>query len=408
MRIIKWVSLGLGALIALLVLAALLIIWFVDPNRFKPRIEAAVTGATGREFVLIGDIELGFFPSLALRSGAGTFANAPGFGAEPMASWDSAQLGAKLLPLLRGELAADRVRIDGLELRLVRHADGHSNWESLTDRPAATTGGDDQPPRIDGVQLRDATISIVDHAVVDQAPPRRVLVEKFHFTTDEIAPDKPFTDTRLSGVLHMDGFAAAGVPFALTLPRLLLGKDASSVAVESFEIEFGALEAEGAVHATMGDLITARGSIESETFDLRELLSQIGIEPPRTTDASVLGAVKFTVPWRYDSGGITLAPLALVLDDTHLAGDVTLHADADAGAPTSGRFALRGDFLDISRYLPPADPASEPFVLPVAALKALKFHGTLELERARLGDVDMKGVTLRLVLDEQGLRGEPE
>ena len=60
--------------------------------------------------------------------------------------------------------------------------------------------------------------------------------------------------------------------------------------------------------------------------------------------------------------------------------------------------------LNISRYIPPTDPASEPFVLPTAMLKALLFRGSVELERATLDDIDMKGVTLRLLLDEKGLR----
>ena len=46
-------------------------------------------------------------------------------------------------------------------------------------------------------------------------------------------------------------------------------------------------------------------------------------------------------------------------------------------------------------------------MLPTATLKALKFRGEIELEQATLDDIVMKGVTLRLVLDEQGLRSEP-
>ncbi len=80
MRLIKWVSLGLGALVALVVLGVLVIVWLVDPNSFKSNIEAAVRDNTGREFTLVGDIELGFFPWLALRTGEGSFGNAPGFG----------------------------------------------------------------------------------------------------------------------------------------------------------------------------------------------------------------------------------------------------------------------------------------------------------------------------------------
>ena len=40
-------------------------------------------------------------------------------------------------------------------------------------------------------------------------------------------------------------------------------------------------------------------------------------------------------------------------------------------------------------------------------LKSLKFRGVIELEQATLDDIVMKGVTLRLLLDEQGLRSQP-
>jgi len=94
--------------------------------------------------------------------------------------------------------------------------------------------------------------------------------------------------------------------------------------------------------------------------------------------------------------------LSFTIDDTHFTG--TFHRTS--GADPVGEFALHGDALDLARYIPPSDPASEPFVLPTATLKALKFRGQLELDAATLDDTSMKGVTLRLLLDEQGLRSE--
>ena len=93
-------------------------------------------------------------------------------------------------------------------------------------------------------------------------------------------------------------------------------------------------------------------------------------------------------------------PLVLGVDDTRFTGNFR----RAAGDDPVGEFTLRGDQLDIARYIPPTDPESEPFVLPTAALRALKFRGLLELEEAKYEDIVMKGVTLRLLLDEQGLR----
>ena len=395
-RLLKWIALGLGALIALALIAILVIVWVVDPNTFKPRIEAAVRDATGRDFALSGDIDLGFFHWLALRTGEVRFGNAPGFGSEPMVSWKRAQLGARLLPLLRGELVADRVILEGADVRLVRRADGAANWEGI--------GGNSEPKdpnaepmelRIGGIEIRDSRVSFVD-----EAAPRRVEVAALNLSTDGIELGEPFTDTEVSGVLHMDGFAAAGVPFELDVPSAALPADFSAMDMPEFSVKFGGFQAEGGVQGALGEKPKLAGKIESNEFDPRALLAAVGVEAPKTTDAKALGKLKFAANWQLDAGAVAVEPFTLALDETQFTG----HFRRAAGDDPVGEFALRGDTLDIARYIPPPDPNSEPFVLPTAMLKQLRFRGVVELEQATLDDVSMKGVTLRLLLDEQGLR----
>jgi AsmA protein len=396
-RLLKWVSLGLGAIVALAVLGVLVLVWFVDPNSFKSNIESAVRDATGRELTLVGDIELKFFPWLALRTGEGRFANPPGFGSEAMATWKSAQLGARLLPLLRGELVADRVVLRGADLRLVRLADGTANWEGLGGtQPAAPEARSEAAElRIDGVRIEDSRLSFED-----QAASRSVEVTGLNLTTDEIAPGEPLTDTEIAGRLHMAGFAPAGVPFRVEVPKVTAPRDFSSVQVGAFEVEFGEFIAEGEVGGTLGEQARLAGRIQTNAFNPRSLLTSVGVAAPRTTDPKALAMLRFSGTWRFDAGAIALEPFELALDDTTFSGAFR----RGAGPLAIGDFTLRGDSLDIARYVPPPDPASEPFVLPTALLQALRFRGTVELAEAAFGDVDMKGVVLRLLLDEQGLR----
>ena len=402
MRVLKWVSLGLGSLITLVVIGVLVVVWLVDPNRFKPRIEAAVKDATGRELTLVGDIELGFFPWLALRTGEGRFGNAPGFDG-PMVTWRQAQLGAKLFPLLRGELVADRVHLTGVDLRLARHADGSANWEGIGSRqPAAPRSAEEQPGKtqfsIDGVEIDDGRISFVD-----ETAPRKVEVTAFHFETDEISPGHPFTDTEIAGTLHMDGFAPAGVPFKLAVPSAELSQDFSSVAVEAFDATFGALELEGGVQGTLGAAPRLAGRVETNEFDPRALLAAVGVAAPKTTDPQALGVVALKGDWKFDAGAIAIEPFSLRVDETRFTGKFRRAAGDDPVAT----FELTGDTLDIARYVPPTDPDSPPFKLPTEMLKALEFGGTLTLGEATYGDTKLKGVTLRLQLDEQGLHQPP-
>lgn len=387
----------------LVLLGVAVLVWVVDPNSFKPRIESMVRDATGREFALVGAIDLSFFPWLALRTGEGRFGNPPGFPGEPLARWRGAQLGVRLLPLLRDELVVDKVRLEGADVYLLRKADGTANWQGIVGAEPAPRAGAPEPRTrrltIDGIELRDSRLTFVD-----ESAPSRIRVEKLDFSTGEVAPDEPFTGTELAGVLHMDGFAPAGAPFRFAAPTIALTEDYSQLDIGKFELEFAGFEAEGAVRGEFGETLALAGSLQSNAFDLRALLTTVGIEAPKTTDPKALSQVQLSGTWSLDGNGMRIDPLSMRLDDTRFSGNF----QRGAGEDPLGEFTLRGDALDISRYIPPEDPASEPFVLPAAALKALKFRGLLELEQATMDDIVMNGVSLRLLLDEDGLRSPPQ
>ncbi|HYJ39629.1 MAG TPA: AsmA family protein [Steroidobacteraceae bacterium] len=399
MRPLKWVSLGLGALVALVVLGVLVVVWLVDPNSFKSQIEAAVRDRTGREFTLVGDIELGFFPWLSLRTGEGKFGSPADFGPEPLVSWKSAKLGVKLLPLLSGDVIADRIFLSGADLRLVRRADGSANWLGLGGAQPADPNATSTQLNVDGLEIENSHLLFIDESI-----PRRVEITGFNLSTDEISLGQPFTDTEIAGVLHMGGFVAEGVPFRLEVPKVVVPEDFASVDAERFSIAFGGFEATGGVHGTLGEHPKLAGQVTAKPFDARALLAAVGIEAPKTTDPKALGKIGFSGAWAFDDGAIRVDPLSFDLDDTHFAGSFSRTAGNDA----LGEFALSGSSIDIARYIPPSDPASEPFVLPTAELKALRFRGAIHLEQATLDDIDMKDVTLRLLLDEQGLRSSPK
>jgi AsmA protein len=397
-RYLKWTAWGLAGLIVLGFLALAVIVWVVDPNAFKPRIEAMVKDTTGRDFALVGDIDLEFFPWLALGTGEGRFGNPPGFPDEPMAAWKRANLGVRLVPLLRGELRIDRIRLVGADLRLTRREDGKGNWEGLGGDEPADPNVPGRHITIDGLELDESRLLFVD-----EAAGRRIEINALRVNTGAIAPDQPFTDTAIDGVLHMPGFAPEGVSFHIGSPGIALTRDYSRLDVEEFELKFAALEASGAVAGELAEPMKLSGNLATNTFDPRAVLAAVGIEAPKTTDPKALGQVQLSATWKLDAGAIGIEPVTFRLDDTNFSG----RFQRGAGEDPVGDFELRGDVLNISRYIPPTDPASEPFVLPTADLRALKFRGVIELEQATYDDIDMRGVTLRLLLDEQGLRSQP-
>lgn len=158
-----------GILLLLLIVAAIALPLIVDPNDYKPRIEAAVEDATGRQLDIPGNIELTVFPWLGVELGAVRLGNAAGFGDESFAAIEGVQVRVKLLPLLAGNLEVGKVVIEEPVIRLARNAEGVTNWDDLAGEGAADAPAEaeaEAPPEfsVDGLEIRNAQIFYSDAA----------------------------------------------------------------------------------------------------------------------------------------------------------------------------------------------------------------------------------------------------
>jgi AsmA protein len=199
MKVVKIFLVGAAAIVALLVVAAVVIAWLFDPNDYKGYLTAWAEERTGRSLDIEDDLELSFFPWLAVETGGITVGNAPGFGQRPFAMIDRASARVRLVPLLRREIDIGTVRLDGLELELARDAEGRGNWEDLFGSSDAEP--ETAPPQpagsainnldVEGVELRGARIVWRE----DGDEPRYV-VSELSLSTGSISPSRP-TDLEL-------------------------------------------------------------------------------------------------------------------------------------------------------------------------------------------------------------------
>jgi AsmA protein len=192
MRALRIVGIVIGCIVVVLIAAAIALWLIVNPNDYKGRIEAALQTSTGRNLTLTGNIHLAIFPSLALELGPASLGNPPGFSSsQPLASLQRVSLGVHVLPLLHHQLEVGRVEIDGLDLRLLKNAQGQGNWampagkttpppvqESGTQASQMTLGG------IAAVVIKNSRISYQD-MVADQ-----VSVNIGHVATGVAVPIK--------------------------------------------------------------------------------------------------------------------------------------------------------------------------------------------------------------------------
>jgi AsmA protein len=136
---------AIGALVALIVVAAVMFAVTFDPNDYKDDVSEGVGEATGRDLVIEGDISLSFFPWLAIEIGRTELGNAPGFDDTPFASFESARLSVQILPLLlRREIVVGTAALGSLRVNLQVNEQGKANWEDFGEASAAD---DERRPR---------------------------------------------------------------------------------------------------------------------------------------------------------------------------------------------------------------------------------------------------------------------
>jgi AsmA protein len=434
-RATRWILIGLGAVAALVAAGLWLLTALVDAGRFRPQIQAAVQSATGRALQIDGDVSLDLFPWLAISVSDAALANPPGFSSPELVRWRELSLGARLRPLLQGELELSRIRLTGAQLVLERRADGVANWQGLGESAAPAAEAEQRRTvlrSLAGIELRESSVTYIDQAAGTQ-----VALSDLAVTLPRWAPGEPLP-VQASGGIALDprprwpfalsttmtfragATALADLSLALTLKTQAAAKGvATSWKAESVELIHEPLVVRGAPllvklgtgennlsirdwrYVAGGAQSAAAATVQLQLAALRRTLLDAGITPPYTSDPDALGPLRVATTLRLTDGLWQLEPLEVKLDATTLRGRVAQDA---AGVV---EVTLAGDQMALGRYLEPDDAPTPPFVFPTAALRALEARATVTLERATLGDAELEGVTLRLVHDAAGLRRAP-
>ncbi|NNL57349.1 MAG: AsmA family protein [Pseudomonadales bacterium] len=173
-RLIKFPLLLLALLLALLLLAAIAVTTLVDPNQFKPLLADQVKQATSLELQVDGDLGWQFFPKLGISIGQTELHTGKSYDGDTLfAKLGAFNVGVGWRGLIRGQLQADRLTIDGLQLRLVTDKRNHSNWkdvEAAAPAKAKEAPAAKQPSRSEpslSFELAQLTLHNIDVSLVD-------------------------------------------------------------------------------------------------------------------------------------------------------------------------------------------------------------------------------------------------
>ena len=275
MRILKYVLLGLGALV---LLAGGLIAYVAatfDPNQYKPQLVQAVKDRTQRTLRIDGDITLSFWPSIGARIGKASLSERAS--EKEFARVEDAHVSLKLLPLLSRQVVADTVRVKGLRANVVKTKDGRTNMDDLTGAPLPkeTPAPKEAGLAIDiaGVVVEDATVTYTD-----QAAGTAYTLSRLDLKSGRITPGVP---TKLDLKVHAQSKKPV-VDLQAALKTELTFVPGKSVSLKDLD-----LDAKGAAAGIAGLVVKATGSAAAnvETGELTTEKLKVSLQGQSGKDA---------------------------------------------------------------------------------------------------------------------------
>ncbi|WP_070884572.1 AsmA family protein [Pseudomonas argentinensis] len=495
---------ALGKILGLFFLGLLLIIvalgfaltHLFDPNDYKDEIRQLARDKANLELTLNGDIGWSLFPWLGLELTDATLASAS-TPDKPFANLRLLGLSVRVLPLLRKEVQMSDIRVDGLNLDLQRDENGHGNWEDVG-RPAAkpgetsaeqTAANDASQPQGEPAQESgsqpiklDIDSLIVNGARVDYRDAQKgqqFSAESIQLTTGAIregagvpiklsaffGSNQPVmrARTELQGELRFDralkryqledarlSGEASGEPFnGQTLTYAAQGQllvDLAAQVAEWNGLKLSANQLRALGEVKVRDLQSEpklSGGLSVAPVNLREFLASLGQKLPPMSDEKTLAQFELVTQLGGTANSLSLDELTLKLDDSTFTGKLAM---ADF-AKQALRVQLKGDKLDLDRYLPPASkdkkdadsarkaevretvanagqagttpvpnaPTQQAWssseVLPIPALRKLDLQANLTLDqltlqKQALSDVSLKARSQGGALNLEELRGK--
>jgi AsmA protein len=196
-----------GAVVGVLIVVAAAIPFFVDADKFRPRVESEASAALGRT-VKIGHLDFSLLRGAVVAQDV-QVSDDPKFSQQPFVQAKSLSIGAEVWPLIMSkELKINSVRLDEPKILLVKNAAAKWNFESLgakNDRKAASSSQAGPPLSVSSLKIRDGEITVAQGA--KKTTYKNVSVDVSNFSDKSEFPFTVAADTPSGGSLKLDGRA---------------------------------------------------------------------------------------------------------------------------------------------------------------------------------------------------------
>ncbi|GAB4224932.1 MAG: AsmA family protein [Kiloniellaceae bacterium] len=350
----KKLLIGLGVVVVLLIVAAVVIPMLIPLERYKSELQAQVEAQTGRELRIDGDISLSILPAIAVSVEDVGFANAPGASTPEMATIERLDVALQILPLISGEVAIDRFVLENPVINLEVDEQGRPNWqlETAAGAPAPSGEAGAAPDAAGGSQVKElrlGDVRLVDGTLnyLDRRSGQEMQVSEVNMELSLPSLASPFA---ADGSAKWNG-ETVSLEIDAENPQALMAGETSQLAmkVESAPVTFSF---DGAARNT--EVLGLQGALALDVPSLRELAAWTG----NPLDFPGEGLGPFNIAGELEMMGpkIALTNAELRLDEIN--GQGLFSVDA-SGAKPLVKAELTVDELNVNPYLPPEAEGGE-------------------------------------------------
>jgi AsmA protein len=439
----------LTTVLLLLVAAACILPFVINPDDFKPEIVKIVKEKTGQELVLEGDLKLSVLPWLGISTGKMSLNNAPDFQNQPFASIEESDINVLLLPLFSKKIEVSRIVLKGLVLNLTKNKQGIANWSALTQSAdtkivapeTITTSKQNQQPAlavfaVGGIAIENARINW-DDANTGQ----HIEIKDLRLNTDKVTFNEPagiagsfsaltsktaFShnikfNTELTVTQTLDIFTLRqsnlqitstgenipGNPLTtnLSASNIMLDMAQQTAKISGLQLQSADVLLSAELTGTaIKDNPAFQGPVSIASFSPVKLMQQLSIKLPVMQDPGSLSKLAINFDLAATADSVELQKLIMSLDESQIEGFVSMK---DFSQPAF-RFVLDIDTLDVDRYLAPAKKSSKPVVtpavllaagfsiVPVERLRTFNSDGEISLGKLKVNGLAMQDVHVNL------------
>ena len=410
---------GIAAFVLFVVLAIVSLPFIIDANQFRPRLEAELTTALGRE-VKVGSLKLDIFGG-TVSADELSVADDKNFSTAPFLHARSLKLTVDLWTLISSrKLNVLGLLINQPEIALIQSAKGDWNFSGIGAKKPAAAAAAATPPS-SGLDLSVKLIQVTAARLAFSqlgGPVKPQALESMDAEIRDFTPTGAFPFTMSAklasgGDIHLEGKAgpmnstdAASTPVEVALKITNLQMAASGLIDKASGID-GKLSIEGK-GTSNGQLLKWNGSVRVEQLKL----------VPTGKPASHPVAFDFTLAHnvRTHSGVLSRGDIHLGNAPAHLTGNYAEH-----GATMSVQLHLAGTGMPVSEliaFLPPLDvhlPAGSTLQGGTAAIDAtvegpvtaLVTDASMSVEHTKLANYDL-GSKLAAIEKMAGLKPSPD